>query len=246
MWNRKVFRATAWGLALGLGVLVGAAHAEGDGDGPGKPVIKKRVVIVDKDGKQKVWEGDGPMMRRGYLGLALADLTPELRAHFGVPEETGVMVARVEPGSPAEKAGIKVGDILTRVDGSGMKSSWEMTGKIRQLEEGQQIPIEVWRNGKAQNVTATIAERERPELNMGPFFFKEGDGKPFMFQVNPDEWKGMAEKLKAGDWGDPKGDPKDVHVRRFVSPREGELEKQLKALEKRIDELEKQLRKQKG
>jgi len=239
MWNRKVFRATAWGLALGLGILAGAAHAEGDGDGPDKQVVKKRVMIVDQDGKQKVYEGDGPMVRRGYLGVALVDLTPELRTHFGVPEETGVMVARVEPGSPAEKAGIRVGDILTRIDSGPLKSSWDVTGKIRKLNDGQQVPVEVWRNGKAQNVTATIVEKERPEIDMGPLFFKEGDGEPMMLRMNPDEWKGLA-KLKAGDWGD----QKDVQVRRLVSPREVELEKKLKALEKRIEELEKQLKKQ--
>lgn len=241
MLNRKVFRATAWGLALGLGLLAGAAHAEGDGEEPGKPVVKKRVMVVDQDGKQKVYEGDGPMVRRGYLGVALVDLTPELRTHFGVPEETGVMVAKVEPGSPAEKAGIKVGDILTRIDGGAVKSSWDVTGKIRKLDDGQQVPIEVWRNGKAQNVTAAIVEKERPEIDMAPFFFKEGDGKAFAFHMNPDEWKGMSEKFKTGDWGD----QKDVQVRRIVSPREVELEKKLKALEKRIEDLEKQLKKQK-
>ena len=241
MWNRKVFRATAWGLALGLGLLAGAAHAEGEGDGPGKPVVKKRVVIVDGDGKQKVYEGDGPMVRRGFLGVALTDLTPELRAHFGVPEETGVMVAKVEPGSPAEKAGIRVGDIVTRIDGGAVKSSWDVTGKVRKLDEGQQVPIEVWRNGKAQNVTATIVEKERPELDMGPLLFKEGDGGPMMLRMNPDEWKGMAEKFKVMEDGGPM---KDLQIRRIASPREVELEKKLKALEKRIEELEKQLKKQ--
>jgi membrane-associated protease RseP (regulator of RpoE activity) len=242
MWNRKVFRATAWGLALGLGLLAGAAHAEGDGEEPGKPVVKKRVVMIDKDGKRKVWEGDGPMVRRGFLGVGLTDITPELRAHFGVPEEAGVLVAKVEPGSPAEKAGIRVGDILTRIDGGAVKSSWDVTGKIRKLDDGQQIPIEIWRNGKAQNVTAAIIEKERPEIDMGPLFFKEGegDGKPFVFKMNSDEWKGMAEKFKMMEDGGP---GKDIQVRRLVSPREVELEKKLKALEKRIDELEKQLKK---
>jgi membrane-associated protease RseP (regulator of RpoE activity) len=239
MWNRKVFRATAWGLVLGLGLLAGAAHAEGDGDETGKQVVKKQIVIVDKDGKQKVYEGDGPMVRRGYLGVALMDLTPELRTHFGVPEEAGVMVSRVEPGSPAEKAGIKVGDILTRVDGNSVKSSWDLSGKVRGLNDGQQIPLEVWRNGKAQNVSAMIVEKERPEIDMGPLLFKDGDGGPMVLRINPDEWKGMA-KLKAGDWGD-----KDGPAHRIVSPREVELEKKLKALEKRIDDLEKQLKKQK-
>lgn len=241
MWNRKVFRATAWGLALGLGLLAGAAHAEGDGDEPGKQVVKKRVVIVDKDGKQKVYEGDGPLVRRGYLGVALLDLTPELRSHFGVPDESGVMVAKVEPGSPAEKAGLKVGDILTRVDGGAIKSSWDMTGKIRKLDDGQQVPIEIWRNGKAQNVTATIVERERPEIDMGPLLFKDGDG-PMMLHMNPDELRGMTQRFKVMEDGGP---GRDVQIRQRVSPREVELEKKLRALEKRIDELEKQLKKQK-
>lgn len=238
MWNRKVFRATACGLALGLVALAGAARAEGDGDEPGKPVFKKRLMVVDQDGKQKVWEGDGPMVRRGYLGVALTDLTPELRTHFGVPDEAGVMVAKVEPGSPAEKAGIKVGDILTRLDGHDIKSAWAVTGKARGLEDGQQVSFEVWRNGKAQTITVTAILKERPELDMGPLLFKEGDGKPFVFQWNPEEMKGL-EKLKTMDWGD----QKDVQVRRIASPREIELEKKLKALEKRIDDLEKQLKK---
>lgn len=241
MWNRKVFRAAAWGLALGLGLLAGAAHAEGDGDETAKQIVKKKVVIVDQDGKQKVWEGDGPLVRRGYLGVALMDLTPELRSHFGVPDDAGVMVAKVEPGSPAEKAGIKVGDILTRVDGGPLKSSWDVTGKIRKLNDGQQIPIEVWRNGKAQNVTVAIVEKERPEIDMGPLFFKEANGEATVLRMNPDELKGMTQRFKIDDGGL----GKDVQIRRFASPREVEMEKKLKALEKRIDELEKQLKKQK-
>src|SRR3954464_8236246 len=103
MWNRKVFRATAWGLALGLGILAGAAHAEGDGDEPGKQVVKKRVVVVDKDGKQTVYDGDGPLVRRGYLGGPWPAPPPDPRSPFGVPDDGGVMGAKGEPGSPGEK-----------------------------------------------------------------------------------------------------------------------------------------------
>jgi hypothetical protein len=70
---------------------------------------------------------------------------------------------------------------------------------------------------------------------MGPLLFKEGDGKRMMLRMNPDELKGMTEKFKVEDG--------DIPIRRMVSPREVELEKKLKALEKRIDELEKQLKK---
>src|SRR5689334_21496164 len=153
--NHKVFRATAWGLALGLAALTGAAYAETNEDKEPQKIEKRRVVMVDKDGKRQVFEGDGPMMRRGYLGVSLTELTPELRTHFGVPDDAGAMVSKVEPGSPADKAGIRVGDILASVDGKDVRSSWDILAKVRGLDDGQQVPVEIWRNGKAQNLTVT-------------------------------------------------------------------------------------------
>lgn len=240
--NRKVFRNLALGLAV-TAACSGVARADvGDGnEQPNRRVVKREIVVVDKDGKRRVIEGAGPLMRRGYLGVGLMDLTPELRQHFGVPEDSGVMVSKVEPGSPADKAGIRVGDILTRIDGNALRSSWTLMDKVRQLDDGQQIPVEVWRNGKAQNLTATVIEKERPELDMGPMFFKEKDGDHLMLRMNPDEWKGMAEKLKVEGMAGPDG----PQIRRLMtSPREAELEKRLKELEQRIADLEKQLNRQ--
>jgi hypothetical protein len=233
----KIIRATAWGLALGLAVLTGAARAEEDKE-PRK-VERHRVVVVDKDGKRQVFEGDGPMMRRGYLGVGLTELSPELRTHFGVPDDAGAMVSNVEPGSPADKAGIRVGDILTSIDGQEVKSSWGIMAKVRGLDDGQQVPVEVWRNGKAQNLTVTIVEKERPELDMAPFFFRGGeDGKPMAFHWNEDDMKSLPRAFKMEG-------PDGERIRRLVSPREVELEKKLKELEKRIADLEKQLEKRK-
>jgi membrane-associated protease RseP (regulator of RpoE activity) len=234
----RVIRATAWSLALGLTVLAGVARAESGEEK--KTVEKRKVVVVDKDGKQMVWEGDGPLMRRGYLGVGLTELTPELRGHFGAPEDAGAMVSRVEPGSPAEKAGIKVGDIITAIDGQDVKSTWDVMSKVRRLDEGEQVPIQVWRDGKAQTVTATIAERERTELDVAPFFFKDGKGEPLVFH-NKELLKDFPKHFNVEVWG------KDgERLRRLVTPREAELEKKLKELEKRILELEKQLEKPKG
>lgn len=234
--NRNVFRTAALSLALGLLAATGAVLADPlpDGKDPAGPVIKKKVVIIDKDGKQKVWEGDGPLVRRGYFGVALLDLTPELRTHFGVPEEAGVMVSKVEPGSPAEKAGVKVGDILTRLDGQSVKSAWAVSAKARGLEEGQQVPWEVWRNGKAQNLNLAVVLKERPEVDMAPFF-KDGDGEPLKIRMNPEDWKGFGE-MNDGEA------MKHVQIRRIGSPHEADLEKQLKDLEKRIADLEAQLK----
>jgi PDZ domain len=236
--NRRVFRATAWGLTLGLAALTGAAQAQ---DKEPKKVERHRVIVVDKDGKRQVFEGDGPMMRRGYLGVGLTELTPELRTHFGAPDDAGAMVSKVEPGSPADKAGIRVGDILASVDGKEVGSSWDILAKVRGLDDGQQVPVEIWRNGKAQNLTVTIVEKERPELDMAPFFFRGGeDGKPMAFHWSEEDMQRLKDLPGAIRIEGPDGE----RIRhRIGSPREAELEKKLKELEKRIDELQKQLEK---
>jgi len=250
MRNGKGLNALACGLALGLAAWVGTASAvrADEGEGEGKKV-EKRVVIVNKDGKPQVYESGGPLVNRGYLGVGLLDLTPELRTHFGVPEDSGVMVSKVEAGSPAEKAGIKVGDILTLVDGKPMKSSWDVMGKVRTYDNSQQVPIEIWRNGKAQTVTAPIVTRERPELDMGPLLGKLGSGEhPMWLNLDGEnllKLKGFKDlkDLPGGKWTDDDGH--HVEIRRFGSDREAGLEKKLKELEKRIDELQKQLEKKK-
>lgn len=237
MRNGKGLNVLACGLALGLAAWAGTAGAvrADDGDGDGKKIEMKRVVIV-KDGKPEVYDSGGPLVNRGYLGVSLLDLTPELRDHFGVPEGSGVMVSKVEPGSPAEKAGIKVGDILTLIDGKAMKSTWDVMGKVRTYDNNQQVPVEIWRNGKAQTVTAPIVTRERPELDMAPMLGKGGPGDHLWLNIDGDhQFKG---KLM-----DPDG--RHVELKRLGSPREADLEKRLKELEKRIDDLQRQLEKKK-
>lgn len=200
--------------------------------------IRERVVIRDKDGKEHVWDSDGTPVRRGYLGVGLTEMTPELRAHFGVPEDAGVMVSSVEKGSPAEKAGIRVGDIITSMDGKDVETSWDLRANIRGLKEGEQVPLMVFRDGKAQNVSATIAMRERPELDVTPFVFRgDGEGEPMVFHFDRERLR----DLPPGRPG-PNGDVM-IERRNLRSPREAELEKKLRDLEKRLAELEKQLEK---
>jgi hypothetical protein len=238
-------------LTAAFATFAGAAAADPGTEAKEKKVEKHRIVVVNENGHERVIEGDGLLVRRGFLGVGLTEMTPELRAHFGVPEESGVMVSRVEAGSPAEKAGLKVGDVITAVDGKPVQVSWDVRAQIGEGEDGQQVPLEVWRNGKVQTLTAGIVLRERPEMDMGPLFFKSKDGDDVLLRFDKELGPGAPRLRGPGPGGHMRvpgpgapGAP-EIRVQRLRSPREAELEKKVQELEKRLDELERQLRQKK-
>lgn len=226
----------AWYTFVLAGLLVAGsatAQARPRAGQPPRPKIQHKIVMVDENGKERVIEGEGFRVRRGYLGIGLTEMTPELRQHFGAPEDAGVMVSRIEPDSPAAKAGLEVGDILVSLDGKEVASSWDIRAQARDFKEGEQVPLQIYRGGKMQTVGVTVALRERPELDMAPFLFqygRDGGREPMVFQMPRMEGR----ELRGGD-----GAP----GRPLRSPREAVLEKRLKELEKRLADLEKQLEK---
>jgi membrane-associated protease RseP (regulator of RpoE activity) len=98
----------------------------------------------------------------GFLGVRLVDLTPELRTHFGVPEGAGVLVSAVVDDSPAFRAGIEVGDIVTGLDGEPVTSSRALSHAVRGRDDGETVVVELWRDGRLETASAAI-ENRRPE-----------------------------------------------------------------------------------
>ncbi len=99
-------------------------------------------------------------VRRGWLGVAIQPLTPDLAEAFGAKGEKGILVNRIVPGSPAAKGGVRMGDILiawgkTRI--SGVK---EFRQQVAGTAPGAAVPIEVLREGKRFLVTVTLTEAE--------------------------------------------------------------------------------------
>lgn len=212
-----------------------------------------RIVLTADDGEPETYEwksesgdvvslsGEGnvhflsDLTRRGYLGVQLVELTPELRQHYGVSPEIGVLVGKVEPGSPAEAAGLRVGDLITALDGEGMGSSWEIRRHIRALEEGESVAIEVHRDGSRLDLSGRIVEKERPEVDIGRFFGRAG-GSPWVYSVDPGEMQDVLVDLKER-FTSPEF---QTRIQAFSS-REEELEKRLEELEKKLEELQKKL-----
>ena len=101
---------------------------------------------------------------RGWLGVGIQDLTPELAEYYGLEEKKGVLVSQVFKGDPAEEAGIKPNDIIVSVDGETVNTGRELSAKIADLEVGKKTKIVVIRDGKEKTITAKLAERKDPDV----------------------------------------------------------------------------------
>jgi len=93
---------------------------------------------------------------RGWLGVAVQDITPDLAEAFGVKE--GVLVTRVIPGSPAEKAGLKAGDVIIAVNGEKVSNFRDLQFKIIKLKPGTEATVTVLRKGEKKTLKVKIGE----------------------------------------------------------------------------------------
>lgn len=129
---------------------------------------KTRVEVkVIGDDEHHVVHWVGSAAKRGYLGVALNPLSPELQKHFGAPEGSGVMVGTVVEGSPAQTAGIRVGDVITAIDGESVASASDVQRIIREKEEGEMTSIGLVRNSAPMTVEAAVELKEMQEFDIG-------------------------------------------------------------------------------
>jgi serine protease Do len=96
---------------------------------------------------------------RGYLGVQIQPLTKELAEGFGLSTEKGALVAGAQDGTPAEKAGLKSGDVITAVDGEPVANARELTRKIGALKPGAKAEITYLRDGKERTATVALASQ---------------------------------------------------------------------------------------
>jgi len=170
-------RRLAPALAL-LAALCGAAGVAADGrdgerahrvvlvadSGDRQEVVDEVVLGAEADGAMRIlgdadrtWHPFSP--GGGFLGVELTALSPELRVHFGAPEDSGVMVARVVEDSPAWRGGLRVGDIVTTLSGVRVDSPGDLAREVRE-RGGETVTLELWRDGRLEQLDVALDERE--------------------------------------------------------------------------------------
>lgn len=98
---------------------------------------------------------------RGWLGVAIQELTPELASQFGLSETKGVLVSDVMDDSPAKKAGFERADVITEYDGKPMDSPTHLRNAVAQTPIGRKVSIKVIRDKKIKTIDVTIAEQPK-------------------------------------------------------------------------------------
>ena len=102
---------------------------------------------------------DEGRVRRGYLGVSVSDLTPRAAEAFGLDSTNGAMVNQVQPGQPAEKAGLEHGDVILEVDGQGVANTRELIDYVSKQNPEATVEVEILRDGKRIKKSVELAER---------------------------------------------------------------------------------------
>jgi serine protease Do len=139
------------GNVIGINTLIFSPTGGNVGIGFAIPAEQARPVI---DALMK-----GGKVRRGYLGVGIQPVTDDIASSLGLPKNHGEIVARVEPGNAASRAGISQGDVIVRVNGQDVTPDNTLSYIVANLPIGARVPLELIRDGKRMTVTAVVGER---------------------------------------------------------------------------------------
>ncbi len=97
-------------------------------------------------------------IKRGFLGVSLADVNNQQAADFGLPGSNGAMIARVSRNSPAKRAGLKEYDFITHYNGQKVRDTSELINKVGDTLAGKKAKLKIIRNGKTKTITVKLGQ----------------------------------------------------------------------------------------
>jgi serine protease Do len=137
-------------IGINTAILSGGQGGGNQGIGFAIPIDMARQVMdqILKHGK----------VIRGWLGVVIQPVTPEIAKSFGLSEPYGALIGDVDPDGPAAKAGVKVGDIILDVNGQRIDTSRDLQLKIAQMDPGTTVKLTVFRNGSKVEIPVALGE----------------------------------------------------------------------------------------
>ena len=145
-----------------------AIVAQGQGIGFAIPINMAKSIMADLKTKGKV--------TRGWMGISVQDISDDIAKNLNHKNKSGALVSDVFKGDPADKAGIKVGDIITEINGKPIKDTHELLLTIATLQVGQKMNVKAIRDGREMTFQVTVAERKD---NVSVAAEKSGKGQQF-------------------------------------------------------------------
>ncbi len=139
------------GRVIGINTAIRTSDGGSNGIGFAIPSSTLKGVLPDLLAEGRV--------SRGWLGVSIQRLTPELARSFGVKPGEGVLVSDVVDDTPAEKAGLRAGDIIVALNDESLDSHTELSQRIAALDPGDTVALELLRDGKRTTMDVTLAER---------------------------------------------------------------------------------------
>jgi serine protease Do len=143
-----------------------AIVASGQGIGFAIPINLAKGVITQLRSSGKV--------TRGWLGVAIQDLSRELADYYGIKNTKGVLITEVFPDDPADRAGIRPKDIVLEINGEKLETSRELSRMIANIGVGEEVKILILRDGRKKTFTVRIAKRDEDKIASAKTLPEEG------------------------------------------------------------------------
>ncbi|MBT0964133.1 DegQ family serine endoprotease [Denitromonas iodatirespirans] len=101
---------------------------------------------------------------RGRIGVGIQEMNQALSESFGLKSANGALISQVQPGSPAEKAGLQPGDVILKLNGERITNSNELPPKVAAMAPGSKITLQVWRKGETRDISVTLGAQAAEEV----------------------------------------------------------------------------------
>lgn len=188
-----------------------------------KEVERELEMSRPEPGDVRTFSFSFPGFNRARMGVQIMDLTEQLGEYFGVEDGKGALIAEVKEDSPAEKAGLKAGDVIVSIGDDKIKNTSDVYEALEDKEKGDQVNVEVKRDKGRQNNTVTVQLEGQPQWHADAWGSKA-----------PKFRKTISPKIKVFS-------DDDLDESQFKAELK-ELQKQLKQLKKELEEMREELK----